>query len=127
MLKVLHPNPSNHNPDPRHDSRENDKSRIVPDNGQCGIILELWRRVRRLADIPRPAPDLEAAAHADDEHEPGHNEDNPPPPLCFGVVPDDILRRAFDVLRVRCKRGFRAVDRAVCGVWLEGEVGVCCA
>lgn len=124
MLKILHAHPSNHDPNPRHDSGKDNQSRIIPDNRQSGIILELWRSIRRLADIPSPAPDLEAAAHAHHENKPCHDQDNPPPPLGLCVVPGDLLRR-FYLGCMRCERRFRPVHGAVCRVWLvECEVGI---
>lgn len=87
MFEILHPNPSDNNPQPRHDSRQRNQRGIVPHNGQGRIILQLRRRVRRLSHIPCPAPDTETAAHTDHESQPGNNEYDPPPPLCFGVVP----------------------------------------
>lgn len=87
MFKVLHSNPSHNHPDPRHNSRENNQRRVVPHYRKRRIILQLWRRVRCFADIPRPAPDLEAAADPDNKDQPGDHQDNPAPPLGLGVVP----------------------------------------
>ena len=56
MPEILHPHPSNHNPDPSHDRREYYQSWIVSYNWQCRIILQLRRSIGSFTHIPRPAP-----------------------------------------------------------------------
>lgn len=70
VLEIFHAHPGHHYPHPAHHGRENDECGIVPDDGQGRVVLELRRRPWRLPDVPGPAPDAEAAAHANHEYDP---------------------------------------------------------
>ncbi len=86
--KVLEAHPRADGPHPRHDGgRQRQQRRVVADDGQRRVVLELGRRVRRLAHVPRPAPHAHAAAHADHEDGPRGQQDGPAPALRLGVVP----------------------------------------
>lgn len=87
MPKILHPHPGRRNPDPSHHRRQNNQRRIIPRYRQRGIILQLRRRVRRLAYIPGPAPYFETGPYSDDEDEPGGDQDDVAPEGGGGVVP----------------------------------------
>lgn len=87
VSKVLHPHPGDNNPDPSHDTRQHHQGRVVADDGQRRVVLQLRGRIGRLADVPGPAPDTEAGAHADDKDDPGDGENNVAPGRSRAVVP----------------------------------------
>jgi len=86
MPEVFHADPSCNNPNPRHDSREDHERWVISHDWQGGIVFELGRCVGRSAHVPCPAPYVQARAHADDEDEPRHDQNDPSPPLCLAVV-----------------------------------------
>ena len=87
MLKVFHPHPGNCHPHPSHDTRKNDQRRIIPHDWECRIVFQLGRRVRCLAYIPSPTPNVETAAHSHNEKNPRHDKDDPSPPTRLRIVP----------------------------------------
>ncbi len=56
MTKVLHPNPSHHNPNPCHNCCQYDQGRVVSHDRQRRVIFKLWRCIGCLANIPGPTP-----------------------------------------------------------------------
>ena len=119
MAKVLHADPRHHDPHPCRHAGEHNKRRVVADDGQGGVVLELGRRVRRLAHIPRPAPHAQARPHAHHEHDPRQRQDRPPPPLRLGVV---VLRRRRRCATERWRRGagvWGAAARGACAGWVR--------
>lgn len=80
MLEILHPHPSDSHPYPSHHTSEDEEGRIISNNGQGRVILELGGRVRCFPHVPRPTPHAETAAHANDKYDPCDTENDPPPP-----------------------------------------------
>ena len=87
VFEEFHAYPGHDNPDPRHNDCADHQCGIVARDGQSGVVFELGRRIRRLPNIPRPAPHTEAGAHAHHKHQPGGQENHPAPPFRLAVVP----------------------------------------
>jgi hypothetical protein len=56
VTKVLHSDPSHHNPNPSHNRSQYDQSRVISHDGQRRVIFKLWRCIGCLANIPSPTP-----------------------------------------------------------------------
>ena len=125
MPEILHPNPRNNNPDPSHDTRQHQQRGIIPHNRQRRIILQLRRRIRCLAHIPRPTPDAKTTSHADDEDEPGHEQYNIAPGHGEGVVPF-IVRGVEEVIGLRNVRAGAGQWGALVDVVERRKVRVAC-
>lgn len=87
MPKILHPNPSHHDPYPCHHSRQDDQRRVIAYDREGGVVFEFWGRVGSFSNVPGPGPDTETRTHSCYEDEPGYEENDPAPPFGFGIVP----------------------------------------
>src|SRR5688572_32479595 len=90
VSKVLHANPRHDHPDPCHDTGQDYQSWVVTHDGQGWVVLELWRRIRRLAYVPGPAPDIETGSHPYHKDEPCDRKHNPTPPLRLRIIPVSV-------------------------------------
>ena len=115
MPKILHPHPRHNHPNPSHNPRQHHQRRIIPHNRQRRIIFQLRRRIRRLPNIPRPAPLFETRAHGHSEDEPRRPQNYVPPADSRGVVPLEIFFCG--------SRAVRGQGRVGSGKWGFGFLG----